>query len=61
MVRECAIGLRNASPAADEDLKVTISATNEIRFADVVSAIDAVHVDYTAAPLFPEISFGIRR
>jgi hypothetical protein len=40
---------------------VTLSASPDIAFGDIIQAIDRVRVGNDGQPLFPDLAFGIAR
>ena len=59
-ISECAQRIKRARPEFAEESQVTITAEPSIQYRTVVELIDALRGDGDE-PLFPEVTFGVKR
>jgi biopolymer transport protein ExbD len=57
----CGRKLKQLAPEFADETAVTISANPQIKYQDVISAIDALRKDEAGKKLFPEVNFGLAR
>lgn len=57
---ECARKIKGSRTEYQDEYNVTLTASSDIEYADLVSAMDALRSD-PAGPLFPKVTFGVAR